>query len=110
MSKEEKRNGGAIAKKSKYYTSSGSWIVFYVLSLIPGVNLIYWLGLLLGFGKQAKVSFVRANLIVLLIALGIACIALLIIGKGPEGFMEIINSYIAMIREWIESFMATYIK
>ena len=108
--RDERRGNGSVDKDSKYYTSFGSWILFFVLSIIPGINLIYWLGLLLGIGKQAKVSFVRANFVVLLIALAIGAIVLLVIGKGPEGFMDIINSYIETIRTWIESFIATYIK
>ncbi len=109
--------GKITAKKSKYYTSVGSWIGFYILSIIPIVNLIYWLGLLFGVGKQAKVSFVRAILLLIIIALAIFLGYLYVISGSTEAFMDLITSYIEqtklLITDYIEQIRAlieSYIK
>jgi hypothetical protein len=58
--------------------SVGAWFVFYILSAIPGVNVLVWLILLLGQNTNKSLK----NLLVLQLILFVVAIVILILFWG----------------------------
>ena len=58
-----------LSKDDPNYVSGFSWFITILISLIPIVDIIYWLCLAFGSKKQAKRSLARTYLAIIMIAL-----------------------------------------
>lgn len=79
-----------------------SWIFTFIVLAIPIVNVVYFIVLLFGGSKyDSKVTFIRAQFFVVLIAIGL----LLVIGLlAFDEIMELLQPLLDYIQAYIDQF------